>query len=97
MFSDFRGRIHLETRLELIKKDLQNFLSHQHIQNSQSAHDTGFSISLSMEILWKIGFVLIGKIKNLQDFDEMTDDKGVTNAFLFTNLAILLNAYAISR
>lgn len=32
---------------------------------------------------------------HLQLFDEMTDDNGVTNAFLFTNLAILVNAKAM--
>jgi hypothetical protein len=33
---------------------------------------------------------------NLHDFDDMTDDKGVTSAFLLTNLAILLNANAMA-
>lgn len=50
-----------------------------------------------MEIQWKIGFGLLQKNESLQDFEEMTDDKGVTSAFLFTNLAILLKAKAIVR
>lgn len=33
---------------------------------------------------------------HLQLLDEMMDDKGVTKAFLFTNLAILLNAKAMA-
>lgn len=50
-----------------------------------------------MKIMWKISFIYIKKKDDLQDFDEMTEDKGVTNAFLFTNLAILIKANAIAR
>jgi hypothetical protein len=34
---------------------------------------------------------------DLQFFDAITDDNGVTRAFLFTNLAILLNANAMIK
>lgn len=34
---------------------------------------------------------------NSHCFDDMTDEMGVTSAFLFTNLAILLSAKAIMR
>lgn len=58
---------------------------------------TRASLLISMEIQWKIGFGLLHKDENLQDFDETIDDNGVTSAFLFTNLAILLKAKAIVR
>ena len=69
-------------------------LSHKY--NQIEAHGFVFAF-FPWEIKWKRGFVLIKKGENLQDFDEMTDDSGVTSAFLFTNFAILLKAKAIVR
>jgi hypothetical protein len=66
-------------------------LSHHQYQGR--AKPRGFSFHFSWKVQGKTRRFLL----NLQDFDDMTEESGVTSAFLFTNFAILLKAKAIVR
>lgn len=71
----------------------QKCSSHQH--KHIIVQSTGFSFPFTVKILRGKKRALPYPPSHLQLFDEMTDDNGVTNAFLFTNLAILVNAKAM--